>query len=56
MKLGGDDAPSPLALTLALALIEQLETADGQEILAELLRRHGWRCKPPRTQREERRH
>jgi hypothetical protein len=54
VRLGDDDAPSPLALTLALALIEQLRTPDGQRVLAKLLEGEGWRCRPPKERRERR--
>src|SRR5262249_12875368 len=41
--------PSPLALVLAVSLIDALRTEDGQAVLADLLRRQGWRgLRPPR--------
>jgi hypothetical protein len=48
MKSSSDDPPNvhPISLTLALALIEVLDREP--ETLAELLRRRGWRCRPPR--------
>ena len=47
----GEREPSPQALILAVSLLDVLRTEWGQDVLADLLMREGWKCRPPRWRR-----